>query len=81
MRYRWWYHATGLPGWMRFGPGWGGPCAWYAMTGQWPVPPPAWEGPAPDREAELSTLKTEAEWLKAQLDAITKRIEELGTEG
>jgi len=41
------YHATGLPGWMRFGfsPGWVGrsatglgPCASYMMTGAWPTP-------------------------------------------
>lgn len=41
------FHATGLPGWMRFGfsPGWVGrsatglgPCAEYLMTGQWPMP-------------------------------------------
>ena len=36
------YHATGLPGWMRFGysPGWGGmpPCAACLMTGLWPTP-------------------------------------------
>ncbi len=46
-RHRWWYYATGLPGWMRFGfsPGWLGrsptglgPCAEYLMTGQWPTP-------------------------------------------
>ncbi len=46
-RHRWWYYATGLPGWMRFGfsPGWLGrsptglgPCAQYLMTGQWPTP-------------------------------------------
>ena len=44
---RWMYHATGLPGWMRFGfsPGWVGrsptglgPCASYMMTGAWPTP-------------------------------------------
>ncbi|MBS3818892.1 DUF5320 domain-containing protein [bacterium] len=46
-RYRWLYHMTGLPGWMRFGysPGWVGrspsgmgPCAQYMMSGSWPTP-------------------------------------------
>ena len=43
MRNRRMYHATGLPGWMRFAyrPGWAGtspaelgPCAGYMMTGE-----------------------------------------------
>jgi len=47
MRRRNMYHATGLPGWMRFGysPGWVGrsasglgPCAEFMMGGQWPTP-------------------------------------------
>lgn len=46
-RYRWMYHLTGLPGWMRFGfsPGWIGrnptglgPAAQYLMYGTWPTP-------------------------------------------
>ena len=45
-RYRWMYHLTGLPGWMRFGssPGWIGrnptglgPAAQYLMHGTWPT--------------------------------------------
>jgi hypothetical protein len=64
-RWRHWSYATGLPGWVRFG---------YA---------PAWEAPAtppvtPGQETEF--LKTQAEWLKEQLDAITSRIEELEQE-
>jgi prefoldin subunit 5 len=31
-------------------------------------------------EAELSALRTQADWLKSQLDAISKRIEELEKE-
>lgn len=46
-RYRWMYHMTGQPGWMRFGfsPGWLGrspmglgPAAQYLMSGTWPTP-------------------------------------------
>lgn len=46
-RYRWMYHLTGLPGWMRvgFSPGWIarspmglGPAAQYLMSGTWPTP-------------------------------------------
>ena len=46
-RYRWMYHLTGMPGWMRFGfsPGWIGrsasglgPAAQYLMYGTWPTP-------------------------------------------
>jgi len=45
-RYRWMYHLTGLPGWMRFGfsPGWIGrsasglgPAVQYLMYGTWPT--------------------------------------------
>jgi hypothetical protein len=65
-RWRHWYYATGLPGWARFGygPAWGAPA--------WGAPPP------PEQETEF--LKTQAEWLKEQLDAITSRIEELERE-
>ncbi len=80
MRYRWMYYATGVPGWRRFGysPGWAsrggpgmGPCAYYAMTGRWPVPPTT------PPETELADLKTQAQWLKSQLDTISQRIAEL----
>lgn len=59
-----WYHATGLPGWMRFGPGWGAA--------------PAWGGPTKEQEAE--GLRAQAEWLREQLDAVQKRIDELQQE-
>ncbi|TKJ29164.1 MAG: hypothetical protein CEE40_09470 [Chloroflexi bacterium B3_Chlor] len=95
MRHRWMCYATGLPGWMRFGysPGWVGrsptglgPCATYFMTGQSPMPGAApawgewpWAGfqPAVD---ELAALKTQAQWLRSQLDAISKHVEELEKE-
>jgi hypothetical protein len=38
---------------------------------------PGWVAPTP--EQETADLKTQADWLKEQLDAIQKRIEELGS--
>jgi len=69
--YRWrhWYYATGLPGWLRFGygPAWG--------------PPPAAYGPyASPPDEELDVLRGQAQWLKDELEAISKRIEELERE-
>ena len=66
------YYATGLPGWARFGsaPAWGPPPA----TGYGPYAAP----PMPEQEVEF--LKTQAEWLKEQLDAISQRITELEQE-
>ena len=63
-RWRHWFYATGLPGWLRFGraPWWG-----------------ALAGP-PTREQETETLKAQAGWLQQQLDAVNKRIEELDQE-
>ena len=66
-----WYYATGVPGWARFG---------YAPA--WGAPPVAY-GPhaaPPTREQEAGFLKTQAEWLKEQLDAISQRIAELEQE-
>ncbi len=60
------YYATGMPGWARFG---------YAPA--WGTPPAAAYGPygaPPTPEQETGFLKTQAEWLKEQLDAISKRI-------
>lgn len=63
------YYATGRPGWARFGydRAWGAPLdpayAPYAAP--------------PTKEQETRFLKTQAEWLKEQLDAISKHIEEL----
>ncbi|HIC89355.1 MAG TPA: hypothetical protein EYP04_08130 [Anaerolineae bacterium] len=87
---------TGLPGWMRFGyaPGWWGgrggpgPCAYYWLTGQWPVPPAGpWTAPPSTPwwgwagfqtpEEEIAALRAQAEQIKAQLDAIASRIAEL----
>ena len=66
------YYATGLPGWARFGyaPAWGPPPA--AAYGPYAAPP------MPEQEVEF--LKTQAGWLKEQLDAIGQRITELEQE-
>jgi hypothetical protein len=71
-RWRNWYHATGLPGWARFE---------YAPA--WQIPPAWTYGPyatPPTREQEAEFLQRQAEWLREQLDAISKRIAELEKE-
>jgi hypothetical protein len=70
--WRHWYYATGLPGWARFGyaPAWGAPPA--VAYGPYAAPP------TPEQEVEF--LKTQAEWLKEQLDGIGQRITELEQE-
>jgi len=82
--YRWMYHATGLPGWMR-GRGWGwggarGGPAWaysgdpgYAAGPHWPGPQEA----APPVEDEVTFLKNEAGTLRNYLEGIERRISEL----
>jgi len=66
------YYATGLPRWARYGyaPAWG------------PPPAPAYGAfgaqPTPEQEAEL--LKSQAEMLERELDAISQRIAELERE-
>ena len=59
------YWETGLPGWMRFGPG-----------GRWDFPSP----PPYTREQEVGLLKDQAEALKGELDAIDSRIRDLESE-
>jgi hypothetical protein len=56
------FYATGLPHWARYG---------YEYGPGWDYPPP------PTQEQELEGLRSEAEWLKSQLDAISQRIEDL----
>jgi hypothetical protein len=66
------YYATGMPGWARFGygPAWGqSPAAAYGAYAAPPMP-----------EQEVEFLKTQAEWLKEQLDAISQRIAEFEQE-
>ncbi|MGQ9493074.1 MAG: DUF5320 domain-containing protein [Anaerolineae bacterium] len=64
-RWRHWYYATGLPGWVRFGygPAWG------------------WGVPSVTQEQETEMLKAQAKALQDQLDAINKRLAELEKEG
>ena len=66
--------ATGFRGGFGFGR-WGMGRGWrhrYYATGV-----PGWVAPTP--EQETADLKAQADWLKGQLDAIQKRIEELGS--
>ena len=70
-------YATGVPGWAGYGaaPAWGAPPVWGP-------PPPAAYGPyaGPTGEGEAGFLRSQAEWLKEQLDAIGQRITELEQE-
>jgi hypothetical protein len=59
------FHATGLPGWMRFG----GNAAPYA----YPAPSYA----QPDPQMEKQALTNQAEALRGQLEAIQKRLGEM----
>jgi hypothetical protein len=89
--YRWMYHLTGLPGWMR-GRGWGGPGAGWGRGWGWPGAgwayaggpeygaDPYWPGPwgaAPTAEDEAAFLKEEAESVRSYLEGIERRISEL----
>jgi len=58
------FYATGIPGWMR------------AQRGMW-----AFGGVRStlSKEDELSTLKSQAEYLKNELDAVQARVQELET--
>ena len=64
------YYATGLPRWAR----WGSPPA-TAYGAPYGAP---YEPPSKTQEVEM--LKDEAEWLKEQLDAINRRMDELSQE-
>jgi Family of unknown function (DUF5320) len=68
--WRYWFHATGLPGWARAGmgvPAWG--AAPYPYTG--PV------APAMPGEAEVDALKVQAGYLEQTLQSLRRRIEKL----
>lgn len=81
------YRLTGLPGWMR-GMGGGGPCAQFLLTGQWPTPQmqaafqamqagqPAAGAPA-DAQAQLTWLKSQAQFLQQQLEQVQAGIAEV----
>ncbi|MDI7252176.1 DUF5320 domain-containing protein [Candidatus Solincola sp.] len=85
-----WMRFGYSPGWVGRSPSGLGPCAEYLVTGRWPTPQTAqaWQaGPASGfaagtgfaggPEQELEFLKSRADFLSRQLDAIRKRIEEL----
>ncbi len=92
--YRNMYHATGQPGWMRFGysPGWAGrsrsglgPCAEYLLTGRWPTAAAPWFGRGGQAgravgPGELETLKAQAERLESMLEQLRQRIADLEKE-
>ncbi len=85
-----WMRFGYSPGWVGRSPTGLGPCASYMMTGQWPMPSayPTWpegsmagfQAPAYAPTDELSMLRTQAGWLRSQLEAITKRLEQLEKE-
>jgi hypothetical protein len=85
-----WMRLGYSPGWVGRSPTGLGPCATYFTTGQWPMPAaaPAWgewpwmgfQPPVVAPEDELTALKSQAQWLKSQLDAISERVEELEKE-
>jgi len=60
------YYATGLPRWAQWGP------PRVTAYGA-PYEPPS-------RAQEVEMLRDDAEWLKEQLDAINKRMDELSQE-
>ena len=64
------YYATGLPRWERWGPP---PAAAYGA----PYGAPS---ESPSQAQEVAMLRNEAEWLKEQLDAINKRMDERSQE-
>jgi hypothetical protein len=81
--YRNMYRATGLPGWMRHGAGYGrGPWG-YEAGPCWGPAGPYWCGPLwgafPTKEEELAFLKDEAESVKEYLEEVERRISELET--
>lgn len=85
-----WMRFGYSPGWVGRSPSGLGPCAEYLMSGRWPTPQAAqaWQagaaagfGPgaafAGGPEQELEFLKSRADFLSRQLDAVRRRIEEL----
>ncbi|MBW1776834.1 MAG: DUF5320 domain-containing protein [Deltaproteobacteria bacterium] len=65
--WRHWYHASGLPGWIRFGG--------YAAPSGYPAP-----YSKPDPEREKQALKSQADALQSELDFIKTRLAEVEAE-
>ena len=59
------FHATGLPGWIRFG-GYSAPYGYPEAGGK------------ADPEAERQALSAQAEYLQKELDSIRRRLDEIG---
>ncbi|MGC9396733.1 MAG: DUF5320 domain-containing protein [Anaerolineae bacterium] len=85
-------YAVGAPGWglgMAFRGGWGRGCRGWGFGRGWGYgppgpawgPPPTWTAPphpaALTPEQEIEALRSQAQWLQEQLDAIRQRIAEL----
>ena len=71
--FRNWYRQTGMPGWSRYNagmPAWGGQVNYYPE-----VDPGFYENEVPAEES--AALKQHAEFLKAQLSNIEKRLLDL----
>ena len=77
--HRWMYRATGLPGWMRYGAGYGGGPRGYGAGPRWGGVAPYGPGScAPQsRKGQLTFLKDEAESVKDYLDEVKGRLGEL----
>lgn len=79
-----WFGGSGPRGWgypfpHRFYPWWYPPRWGWAYCGAppWGAYPPFWGMATP--EAELAALRAQADWLREELEAIERRIEELET--
>lgn len=74
---RGWWGRGRWPWWGGWGCGWR---PWHRAAGLpcWGYPPAWWGPPAPPtREEEIEMLQKEAEWLKEQLEAVSRRIADL----
>lgn len=82
-----WMRFGFSPGWVGRSPTGLGPCASYLLTGRWPTPQMQtwWQQPyqmsfSPGYatpQDELQILKEQARQLQEELEAITRRIQEL----
>lgn len=76
------FGVGGRFGWGRgfgFGRGFGGGGMGFGWRNRFfAASVPAWAPPTPEQEA--ADLKAQAEWMKGQLDAIQKRIEDISSE-
>ena len=68
--WRYWFHATGLPGWVRAGMG-------LPAWGSAPYPNMAGAAPEMTDEAEVVALKAHAARLEQTLDFLRQRIQKL----